>query len=322
MSGFTSFNGLWGGLARRGAGRRVTTWVLTSTLAMVGATGCGVQEPPSEEQGPAMRTQEQAIHSDNGLSLNGLSLNGLSLNGLSLNGLSTTDFTNWFNGNPTGNDRLMSYMVRCAVAAGETRSFVNPATGGLYTWSGGLGLARGWAGGAPATRTEQQVISACLGAHANNYEVHISISVQGRDSNGANIPFTSDELATYSTHESCFFGNVFTNEGLFAGNDRNALAADESTSRPCGLQGYGALTDAACSQVTRIGQCEQYCTLEPNGNYYTQCTFNGVTYKPLTTRLRPEEIHHCGDGVCQQGESCGWGITADSCLLDCGTCAL
>jgi len=304
----------------------VTVWVLASALAMAGATGCEVQEPPSEEQGLEPRTQEQALVEDNGLSLNGLSLNGLSLNGLSLNGLSlnglsTTDFSTWFNGDPANNARLMRYIVRCAVPAGETRTFTNPSTGAVYSWPGVLGLAPDWAGGAPATLTEQQVISACLAAHANNYGLNVSISVLGRDANEATIPFSSEELSLFSRRESCFFGNVFKNEGLFAGNDRSSLAADESTSRPCGLKGYGALSNPACTQLKRIGQCEQYCTLEPNGTYYTHCTVNGVQYRPLTTRIRAQDVHRCGDGVCQQGESCGFGITADSCLLDCGSCS-
>jgi hypothetical protein len=302
-------------------------WALMSALSLVGATGCAVQESAfEEEQELALLSQEWALHVDNGLSLNGLSLNGLSLNGLSLNGLSlnglsTTEFSRWFNGNPAGNNLLMRYMVRCAVPANETRSFTQPSTGVVYTWSGGLGLAPAWSSGAPATLAEQQTISACLAAHANNYGLNVSISVLGRDSNGVNIPYSSDELSLFSRRESCFFGNVFTNEGLFAGNDRSSLAEDESTSRPCGLKGYGALSNAACAQVKRIGQCEQYCSLDPSGTFYTACSINGAQYKPLTTRLRSQDIHRCGDGVCQQGESCGWGLTADSCLLDCGTCA-
>jgi len=320
--GFTSFNGLRNGVAGRVAGRSVVAWVLTSALA----AGCGVAELPSEEQGPELRTQEQAIVEDNGLSLNGLSLNGLSLNGLSLNGLSlnglsTTDFATWFNGDPANNTKLMRYMIRCAVPAGQTRTFTNPSTGTVYSWPGALGLAPNWSSGAPATVAEQQVISACLGAHANNYGLNVSISVLGRDSSGSAIPFSSEELALFSRKESCFFGNVFTHEGLFAGNDRNSLASDESTPRPCGLKGYEAKSNPACEQVKRIGQCEQYCTLDAGGTYYTHCTMNGVQYKPLTTRIRPQDINRCGDGVCQKGESCGFGVTADSCLLDCGSCA-
>ncbi len=324
--GFTSFEGLRNGMAGRVAGRSVVGWVLTSALA-VGATGCGVAELPYEEQGPDLRTQEQALVEENGLSLNGLSLNGLSLNGLSLNGLSlnglsTTDFSTWFNGDPSHNSRLMRYMVRCAVPAGETRTFTNPSTGTVYSWPGLLGLAPNWSSGAPATVAEQQVISACLGAHANNYGLNVSISVLGRDASGSAIPFSSEELSIFSRKESCFFGNVFTNEGLFGGNDRSALADDESTPRPCGLKGFGAKSNPACEQVKRIGQCEQYCSLDATGTYYTNCTVNGVQYKPLTTRIRAQDVQRCGDGVCQQGESCGFGITADSCLLDCGSCLL
>ncbi|WP_375770034.1 hypothetical protein NR798_03865 [Archangium gephyra] len=321
--GFTSFEGLRNGMAGRVAGRSVVGWVLTSVLV----AGCGVEELPSEEQGPALQTQAQALVEDNGLSLNGLSLNGLSLNGLSLNGLSlnglsTTDFSTWFNGNPAGNQQLMSYMVRCAVPANETRTFTNPATGVVYTWQGGLGLAPDWAGGAPASLAEQQVISACLAAHANNYGLHVPISLLGRDSKEVAIPYSSEEMTTFARKESCFFGNVFKNEGLFAGNDRSALASDESSSRPCGLVGFGLLSNSSCSQVQRVGQCEQSCTLDATGTYYTSCTRNGVQYKPLTTRIRAQDINHCGDGVCQQGERCGFGITADSCLLDCGSCIL
>ncbi|MFY0563228.1 hypothetical protein ACN28E_05245 [Archangium lansingense] len=322
--GFTSFEGLRSGVAGRVAGRSMVAWVLTSVLV----TGCGVEELPYEEQqGPELRTQEQAAVENNGLSLNGLSLNGLSLNGLSLNGLSlnglsTRDFATWFNSNPAGNDQLMRYLVLCAVPANESRTFKNPSTGVAYTWQGGMGLAPNWAGGAPATEAEQQTISACLAAHANNYGLHVPISLLGRDANESTIPFSSEELKTFSRREACFFGNVFTNEGLFAGNDRNALALDESTSRPCGLVGFGLLSNPACTQVQRVGQCENYCQLEPNGGFYTQCTFNGKTYKALTTRIRTQDVNHCGDGVCQQGERCGFGITADSCLLDCGSCVL
>ncbi len=323
--GFTSIQGLRSGMAGRGAGRKMMAWVFTSALSLVGAAGCGVQELPSEEF-ETLQTQSQAVEAENGmslngLSLNGLSLNGLSLNGLSLNGLSTADFSNWFTSNPESNSLLMRYMVRCAVPEGESRTFRNPNTGVTYTWPGALGLAPGWAGGAPASVAEQQVISACLAAHANNYGLNVSISVLGRDAKGTNIPYSSEELTIFAKRESCFFGNVFAQQGLYAGNDRTSLAADESTRRPCGLKGFKALDNPSCSQVKRIGQCEDYCTLDASGNFYTSCTYNGVQYKPLNTRLRQADINRCGDGVCQMGESCGWGITADSCLMDCGTCA-
>ena len=310
--GFTSFKGL---------GQSVTTWGLAATVAL-GCIGCGTSELAAD--GQELASHASALREDNGLSLNGLSLNGLSLNGLSLNGLSlnglsTDAFAAWFDGNPAGHDALMSYMVRCAVPAGQQRTFVD-TQGVPHTWAGGLGLAPHWAGGNPATVAEQQIISSCLAAHANNYGVHVSISVLGRGADGSPIGFTPDELKNYARRESCFFGNVFTGEGLFAGNDRNALEPDESSARPCGLTSDATTSNAACAQVQRVGRCEQFCTLEPNGNFYTQCTLGGTQYKVLTTRMRTEDVHRCGDGVCQQGEHCGTGATANSCVFDCGTC--
>ena len=298
--GFTSFEGLLGGWAGRGAGHRVVTWGLASVIAL-GAVGCGGQEQPTEE--PRLSTQAQAIQEDNGLSLNGLSLNGLSLNGLSLNGLSlnglhTGDFLTWFDGNPEGHSALMGYMVRCAVPAGESRTFTHPSTGRQYTWSGALGLAPNWAGGAPATVEEQQVITSCLGAHANNYGVHVTMSVLGRGADGMPIPFSAGELSTYSRREACFFGNVFTSEGLFAGNDRGDLGTHERSARPCGLTKAGVTSNETCPQVQRIGRCEEHCSLEPNGNYYTQCSLGGSAYKVLTTRMRPLDFQACASGNC------------------------
>ncbi|HEX8537922.1 MAG TPA: hypothetical protein VF664_10705, partial [Cystobacter sp.] len=305
---------------------RWVMWRLMLVLSLMGVVACGVEQPPDEMQG--LESRPQAFEEDNGLSLNGLSLNGLSLNGLSLNGLSlnglsSADFIAWFNsadgGNVAGHETLMKYLVRCAVPAGQVRVFVNPATGVRYSWEGGMGLAPQWSSGTPATRDEQQIISACLAAHANNYGVHVPISVLGKDAMGDLIPFTSQELVNFSQREACFFGNLFIPGGaLFAGNHMDALSPDQSTPRPCGLRGLGETSNPACSQMQRIGQCHERCRLEPNGNFYSECTYNGVTYKPLTTRIRPSDVNYCGDGVCQVGESKGPGYTANSCGVDCG----
>jgi hypothetical protein len=69
-----------------------------------------------------------------------------------------------------------------------------------------------------------------------------------------------------------------------------------------------------------VGSCTTYCTLDASKTYYTSCLYNGVTYKPITTRLRNEDIYTCGDGVCQITESCGTSNQYNNCLLDCGPC--
>jgi hypothetical protein len=317
------------GLRSAKYGRRVVSGgvacVFSAVLMLLGTTGCEVQ-PAAEEPALVLVTVEQEVKSKNGISLNGISLNGISLNGISLNGLSmehltSTDFATWFNENPVGHDVLMRYLVRCAVAEGSSRTFVNPVTGTSYTWPGLLGLAPAWSGGTPATVVEQQVISACLAAHANSYGVQTPLSVQGRKASGDPIPLSTGELDLYARKEACFFGNIFTGDGLYAGNDRNGLGVEESSGRPCGLTARGTMENRKCPAVKRIGQCENSCTLDPTGTFYESCTKGGVTYKPLTTRIQPQTVNVCGDGVCQQGESCGLSITSDSCMLDCGMCS-
>ena len=296
-------------------------------LVVVVVMGCGpLEEEVSGGLGAPLGHLEQAQKADNGLSLNGLSLNGLSLNGLSLNGLSlnglsTQSFKDWFNGHPTLSDEVMRYVVRCALSHGQSRSFTSQVTGVTYTWTGELGLAPSWGTGNAPTVTEQQLVSACLLAHVNPYGVNVPISVLGLKADGTPIPITKDELTTFNETEACFFGNLFTNEGLHAGNDRNSLSTQESTSRRCALSPSLSGTDPACPNVKRVGRCEALsCQLDASSKYYTRCTYNGVVYRPLTTRIRSADIYSCGDGVCQVTESCGTGSTSDSCRADCGTC--
>jgi hypothetical protein len=282
---------------------------------------------------PAERAAEQGLRASNGLSPNGLSQNGLSQNGLSQNGLSQnglsqnglsqngigTAFTTWFNQNTAQSDVVMSYLVRCAVPSGQTRTWTNPVTSVIYTWSGAFGLAPGWAGGAAATVTEQQLLTACLAAHVNKYGVHISISVQGRSSTSVAIPLEANELTTYSVKEGCFFGNLFNGEGVFVGQDHSAWSTKYSSARACALDyKYGPSPD--CAPLEVVGDCASSCTLDPSGNFYSSCTYNGKAYKPVTTRLRSQEIYRCGDGTCQFTESCGNGYDWDDCQSDCGRC--
>lgn len=299
---------------------------LLLALAALGLTACGPMTPPERavEQGLSVGNGlspnglSQNGLSQNGLSQNGLSQNGLSQNGLSQNGLGTA-FTTWFNQDRATADVVMQYLVRCAVASGQVRTWTNPLTGVTYTWAGALGLAPGWASGALATTTEQQLITACLAAHVNKYGVHVSISVQGRNSTGVAIPLEWNELTSYSVREACFFGNLFEGEGIFVGEDHAPWSSSYSSVRACALDyTYGPTPD--CSPLVVVGDCSTLCTLDPGGTYYTSCSYAGKSYKPLTTRLRSSDIYRCGDGTCQFTESCGSGYSYFSCQSDCGRC--
>jgi hypothetical protein len=332
-------------------------WAGLCATALLLAAGCSpIQEPPAEEQpfvtprGPTTKSSELSSGNGlslNGLSLNGLSLNGLSLNGLSLNGLSSSDFMSWFQRDPALADTVMRYVVHCALPSGEERRYTDAGTGQSYVWTGGLGLAPDWTAGAPATEVEQQVVSACLAAHTNKQGERVPISVQGRDAKGARLAFSSEELKQFKWKESCFFGNLFRDEGVYIGRDKGRLKARESTSRACSISAGRLDTpeeedvpedseeeDEAddetpeeleqnrdrCTPLLYIGRCKRHCVQDASRTYYESCTYNGVTYQPLTTRLRKSDIHKCGDGVCQPGESCGNGSSFNNCKEDCGTC--
>jgi hypothetical protein len=260
----------------------------------------------------------------NGLITNGLITNGLITNGLITNGMRTAGFSSWFNGNPTSySEMVMFYVVACALDNAQSVTWSNPDTGATYTWTGVLGLAPVWASGLPIPLTEQQLVSACLAAHVNKYGLHVEVSVSGSTSAGLPIPTTAAELATFGAREACFFGNLFDGTGVFAANDRPALSQAESTVRACGLSSQAVGRSVECPPIEHVGTCAKHCVLDPSGAYYASCTYNGVTYKPLTTRIRSTDIYRCGDGVCQFTEKCGASALSsryDDCGLDCGVC--
>ncbi|QSQ25841.1 hypothetical protein JY651_13305 [Pyxidicoccus parkwayensis] len=308
----------------RGMGTRVVSWALMSCALVLGTGGCGpVEEPPAEPVSPGVRGQE--LESDNalsinGLSFNGLSFNGLSFNGLSFNGLSSSAFKSWFQSNPARADEVMRYVVRCAVPVGQTRSFTDTVTGRRYTWPGSLGLAPVWSTGAAAPVAEQQLVSACLAAHVNAFGVSVPISLVGRNAVGGVLAYTPDELNGFPKEESCFFGNLFTGQGIFAGSRGTLLSQNTSSSRACAVVDNSGSQRMNCSPLVYVGDCSRHCSLDPLGLFYADCDYSGNHFRPLTTRLRGQDIYRCGDGTCQVTESCGNANWYNSCQADCGVC--
>lgn len=279
-------------------------------------------------------SSDEALTSTNGLSLNGLSLNGLSLNGLSLNGVSlnglslngldlglaTTQFATWFDNDPAAAAMQTSYLVKCAKPAGTSLTWTDPATGTSYSWPGQLGLAPLWTDRAMTT-AEQQVMSACMVAHANKYGVHVPIAVEGRTAAGLEIPQEPGELATYSIREAGWFGNTATGEGIYVCLDHKPAPATVSSARACALDmAQPGAVSPVCPPITFAGACSAICTPDPTNTYYTSCKYNNKSYIPLVTRVQPSSVYTCGDGTCQISEQCGTGATAASCKADCGVC--
>ncbi len=288
--------------------------------------GCGPVEEPDTGPSSEVISTEQDLNSQNGLSFNGLSFNGLSFNGLSFNGLSfnglsSVQFAGWFQSNPALANMVMKYVVRCAVPAGQTRTYRDSRTGISYSWEGRLGLAPDWAEGRAPTVAEQQVVSACLGAHTTNTGIQMAISVLGQNARGQNIAYNSGELSEYSQKEACFFGNLFNGEGLYVASDQGLLRGSQSSPRGCALS-PGPLERVAenCPPIVPLTSCDMHCSRDLLSPFLKRCTKNGISYRPITTRLRSRDVFRCGDGVCQYTESCGLGIDYRDCSLDCGIC--
>ena len=261
--------------------------------------------------------------STNGLSTNGLSTNGLSTNGLSTNGLSTNGFKAWFDANtPVYSAMVMKYLVRCALPEGQSRTFVSSA-GVSYTWPGLFGLAPAWSAGSAIPVDEQQLVSACLAAHVNKYGLHIDISVRGYMANGDSIPVTSEEREEFDLREACFFGNVFNGQGVYAAPfNAHLLDADDddailSSPRACSITEPWNGGDCSPYLPRLAGRCKDYCTGQ-SGAKFGSCTLNGVTYKPITTTMRRDDLYECGDDVCQVTEV-PYSISTGVGCHDCGT---
>ncbi len=253
--------------------------------------------------------------------MNGMSPNLLAVTGLSPGGLNTAEFDQWFSADPSSANALMKYLVKCSLPASESLNYTAD-DGSTYTWPGLLGLAPEWAAGSPIPENEQQLVSGCLAAHANKYGAHVPLSILGTGPDGFPLPVTDDELATFPLAEGCFFGNLFTSDGVFSGDARAIpLGEEDSSLRACALpdrSGGGASSN--CPPIQYAGSCNDVCQLDPSGLFYASCTVNGKSYTPLTTHIAPSVNYTCGDGVCQVTESCGTGTTFDNCSLDCGPC--
>jgi hypothetical protein len=300
--------------------------IFTALAAATLLAGCGAASVSDASlDGKHIGAGAEALTADNGLNRNGLNRNGLNRNGLNRNGLNRnglntgSDFSTWFNEDPVTSDAVMRYVYACAAPAGSTLSWYNSKTKKTSLWVGVFGLAPGWVGGAQATTAEQQLVTACLAAHVNKYGLSVPIAVEGRTATGAQIPVEPGELTTYSFKEACFFGNLFADEGVFLAFDRGNWPATSSSVRACAVDINGVSVD--CSPIVVTGaECRDVCSGNTGGTFWESCSWNGKTYKPITTRIDPADVYTCGDGVCQVTERCGTGTTADSCLADCGPC--
>jgi hypothetical protein len=210
----------------------------------------------------------------------------------------------------------MKYLVRCAAPASLTLTYTSSGTGLTYTWPGNLGIAPSWTTGHAIGVVEQQLLSACLAAHVNKFSLQIGIGVEGKDANGTTLPMAPGELTTYSLRESCFFGNLFTGDGIFAGIDHAAWGSRYSSPRACAFDHASVGSDRDCPPIFVAGSCSSLCRPSADGVSYDTCSYGGKTFRALTTRIAPSTRSYCGDGRLDPQEVPGTGTAWNNCSLD------
>jgi F5/8 type C domain len=239
----------------------------------------------------------------NGLSaVNGMnSANGLSsVNGLSsANGLMTTD----------GGRKTISYLVRCALAAGD--SLVKADQNGVnYTFAGGIGLAPQYKTGGCAKDCLEE-LSSCLMAHINTAGVHIPLWLTSPDS-----AIGWGQSPSYPNREGTFFGQLML---LNAANNLDAYycngPGEDSSVVPGRLGSLQGSVPYANAYPTTGGDCNSHCSMQSSGDGAVSCPGNGVTWKhPVTVwrgqTFQAEDAQMIGQSAtqyCTPTTNCGGG---------------
>jgi hypothetical protein len=293
-------------------------------------TGNGIAQNGIAQNGIAQNGIAQNGIAQNGIAQNGIAQNGIAQNGMLTSGLApgegtsglaangfvassfaTAEFQAWFARDTGYSDMVMSYVARCALPAETTLTYTTE--GSSHSWTGNLGLAPAWASGQPISVAEQELVSGCLAAHVNRYGQHVSISVRGVQADGNLVATTPEEEQDYTWREGCFFGNLFDGTGTWSGVDDDSLDVTATTPRGC-VAAFGAATP--CVPMAGAGRCAEACVRREGADEYESCTATLVdgttrTFRPVSTRLRPATVFHCGDGVCQATES------VETCAPDC-----
>jgi hypothetical protein len=173
------------------AGIQSLCCALLAIVATLGLAGCAAEsaDVPSAELAGAVEPEgftPNSLHA-NALTQNSLianpDANGLMPN-VALNNANYSDASpygvlrNQLRYSPTR--EMMSYLVSCALAPGQSITYTDTATGTTYSpWEGQLGLCPAWNTG-PASATCQELVSACLLARVNALGFKVELSMRGR----------------------------------------------------------------------------------------------------------------------------------------------
>ncbi|MCY1082922.1 hypothetical protein [Archangium lansingense] len=159
-------------------------------VLLLGAPGC---QPDTSDEGldTSTGTVEGGLRVANSLTTQALVLNAISTNPWANDLVAAGGLAPLFHP-VTGNtylrlqlrdvdaQRFMSYLVSCALPAGNTVAWKDPLTSTVRTWEGKAGLCPQWELGAPTDVCKRRV-SSCLLARNNALGRRVELSMRGED---------------------------------------------------------------------------------------------------------------------------------------------
>ena len=231
--------------------------------------------------------------------------------------------------------KLLSYVVRCALAEGETASF--PRSGDVdLVYTGLLGFAPGWNAG-PIDVTAQRLMTGCLMAHANAFHIQVPISVRTA-AKGAASP---EEQQAFPAQELTAFGNFFAVDP--AARELNVCFGEAVAlslgfgggvggGRPTYLDLRICSTSAACG-FNRVGACFRWPAMpdvvtsaceDRSDSFYSSCHQKPIEQEPtpawqetVSVYLQQDDLEQMVDEYREQ--ACSGSARWTPALPGCGT---
>ncbi|UQA63847.1 hypothetical protein E8A73_031185 [Polyangium aurulentum] len=268
--------------------------------------GCGGEVEDFEGEEATAEAEGALIDgnalSANALNLNALNLNALNLNALNLNALDAGALAAIRNAGPSGemSRAFLRYAVGCALSTSQTFDFSWTDAGGVVhkeSYRGELAVAPAWANG-PLDPESQYMVSACVAARVNYYQVPVIISIRSLREPLKTLT-GSQELADYPDVEGAFWGNLFgAQPTMHACYNSATVSNSRSHKRDCAVghvttdPDTGAEITTECGIIDIVGPCSQFCQgLNGAGQYYPSCIQNPgqstTTTKAVVTTALP-----------------------------------
>ncbi|MDC0712197.1 hypothetical protein POL68_27265 [Stigmatella sp. ncwal1] len=232
--------------------------------------GCGpVLDSAGDEAGAEQGWWEDAIRIPNSLLTRALVFNSMTTNRTAIQYLRTTSLTTLFAppGIPFIQSQLrdpnaqlvMSYLVGCALPAGQPLPWQDPITGTLRNWTGEAGLCPEWATSSTPSNACLERVSACLLARNNPFGRRVDLSMRGENPSNPNT--FSLEL---QTRPSGYYPGVSSSVASLSA----CTSTQSGASRNCGwkVDYIGACAPESLVRVGAGGSLSPSCSGAPLGS--------------------------------------------------------